>query len=60
MIKQFRQLNRENNLTVIIVTHDQNVARNADRTIVLHDGAVVADTTDFQVSIESLQALEEA
>ncbi|MCA9075540.1 MAG: ABC transporter ATP-binding protein [Planctomycetaceae bacterium] len=60
VIKLFRQLNRENNLTVIIVTHDQNVARNADRTIVLHDGAVVADTTDFQVAIESLQALEEA
>ncbi|MEZ6147253.1 MAG: ABC transporter ATP-binding protein [Planctomycetaceae bacterium] len=38
VIKLIRQLNRENNLTVIIVTHDQNVARNADRTIVLHDG----------------------
>ena len=60
VIKLIRQLNRENNLTVIIVTHDQNVARNADRTIVLHDGAVVADTTDFQVAIESLQAVEEA
>ncbi len=60
VINLFRQLNRENNLTVIIVTHDQNVARNADRTIVLHDGGVVADTTDFQGAIESLQALEEA
>ncbi len=60
VIKLFRQLNRENNLTVIVVTHDPGIARNADRTIVLHDGAVVADTTDFQVAIESLQALEEA
>lgn len=60
VIQLFRQLNRENNLTVIIVTHDQNVARNADRTIVLRDGLIVADTTDFQRAIESLQALEDA
>lgn len=59
VIRLFRDLNRENHLTVIIVTHDQNVARNADRTIVLRDGEVVADTTDFQVALESLQTLED-
>jgi len=59
VIKLFRELNREKHLTVILVTHDQNVARNADRTIVLRDGEVVADTTDFQVALESLQTLED-
>jgi ABC-type lipoprotein export system ATPase subunit len=60
VIGMFRQLNKENHLTVIIVTHDQNIARHADRTVVLWDGEIVADTTDFQMAIESLQALEEA
>ncbi len=59
VIRLFRDLNRENKLTVIIVTHDQNVARNADRTIVLRDGEIVADTTDFQVAVDSLQSLED-
>jgi ABC-type lipoprotein export system ATPase subunit len=60
VIGMFRQLNQENDITVIIVTHDQNIARHADRTVVLWDGEIVADTTDFQAAIESLQALEEA
>ena len=60
VIGMFRQLNRENHLTVIIVTHDQNIARHADRVVVLWDGEIVADTTDFQTAIESLQALENA
>jgi len=60
VIKLFRQLNREKKLTVIIVTHDQNVARNADRVIVMHDGLIVADTHDFEHAMKSLQASESA
>ncbi len=47
VIAMFRQLNDEQGLTVILVTHDQEVARNARRTIVLRDGYIVADTVDF-------------
>ncbi len=60
VIGLFEQLNREQGLTVIIVTHDQNVARHADRTVVLRDGEIVADTTDFDKAIQSLQTLEDA
>jgi ABC-type lipoprotein export system ATPase subunit len=49
----FRELNREG-LTVILVTHDLEVARRANRALVLIDGAVVADTTDFEVAAELL------
>lgn len=49
VIELFRELNKAG-LTVILVTHDQAIARNADRTIVLRDGLVVADTTDFAIA----------
>jgi ABC-type lipoprotein export system ATPase subunit len=54
IISLFRQLNQEQRLTVILVTHDQDVARHARRTIVLRDGQVVADTTDFSMAIAAL------
>lgn len=59
IIELFKTLNREKQLTVILVTHDQDVARNANRTIVLRDGNVVADTTDFDLALKSLHSLQE-
>jgi putative ABC transport system ATP-binding protein len=50
----FRELNESENLTVILVTHDLEVARRAKRALVLIDGEVVADTTDFNVAAEAL------
>jgi lipoprotein-releasing system ATP-binding protein len=37
-----RQLNREQNLTIVMVTHDSRIAAQADRTVTLVDGRVVA------------------
>jgi lipoprotein-releasing system ATP-binding protein len=37
-----RRLNREQNLTIVMVTHDPHIAEQADRTITLVDGRVVA------------------
>lgn len=54
VIALFRELNEEHNLTVILVTHDPNVAKNAKRTIVLRDGEVVEDTTDFPRAMAAL------
>lgn len=58
VIRLFRELNRRNHLTVIVVTHDHVVARQADRVIVMHDGEVLADSTDFDTALRPLQALE--
>ncbi len=60
VIGLFRQLNEEQKITVILVTHDQDVARNAKRTIVLRDGYVVADTPNFAQAIQALHSLAEA
>ena len=56
VIALFRQLNDEQKITVILVTHDQEVARNAKRTIVLRDGYIVADTADFAQALAALQS----
>ena len=37
------QLNREQGTTLLLVTHDQELAANADRQILLRDGRIVAD-----------------
>ena len=56
VIGLFRRLNEEQRITVILVTHDQNIARNAKRTIVLRDGEVVKDTTNFDDALDALNA----
>jgi putative ABC transport system ATP-binding protein len=58
VIGLFRQLNAEQGITLILVTHDQDVARNANRTIVLRDGQVIADTVDFSQALQSLHSHE--
>jgi putative ABC transport system ATP-binding protein len=39
----FQRLNREQGITVILVTHDPDVARYANRNIMIRDGAVAGD-----------------
>ncbi|MGD0897640.1 MAG: ABC transporter ATP-binding protein [Thermoguttaceae bacterium] len=50
----FGQLNREDNITIILVTHDPEIARHARRTIVLGDGQVLCDSTDFSQAAAAL------
>jgi putative ABC transport system ATP-binding protein len=50
----FRELNEVDGLTVILVTHDLDIARRSDRALVLVDGEVVADTSDFDHAAEVL------
>jgi ABC-type lipoprotein export system ATPase subunit len=51
----FRDLNGGEGLTVILVTHDLEIARRARRALVLVDGEVVVDTTDYRKAAEVLQ-----
>jgi ABC-type lipoprotein export system ATPase subunit len=57
VIGLFGKLNAEQALTVILVTHDQDVARHARRVIVLRDGEVVCDTTDLSQAIQALHSV---
>ncbi len=58
IIQLFRQLNTENGITVILVTHDQDVSRAARRIVVLRDGEVVEDTADFARAMQALHGEE--
>jgi putative ABC transport system ATP-binding protein len=59
VIHLFRELNEKEQITVILVTHDQDIAKNARRTIVLRDGRIVADTPDIAQAIEALHVTAE-
>jgi len=54
VIRLFRELNRQGEITIILVTHDQDIARNAQRQLVLRDGRIVEDTTDFDRALRAL------
>ena len=56
IIDLFRGLNEGEGLTIVLVTHDLEVARIARRTLVLVDGEVVADTSDPDVAAEALHS----
>jgi ABC-type lipoprotein export system ATPase subunit len=58
VIQLFRTLNEESGITVILVTHDQDVARSARRVIVLRDGEIVEDTTEFARAMHALHTDE--
>jgi ABC-type lipoprotein export system ATPase subunit len=59
VIELFGSLNQDSGLTVILVTHDQAVARHARRQLVLRDGEIVCDTNDFAAAIAALHAADD-
>lgn len=58
VIALFKELNEEQGITIILVTHDRDVARNAKRTIVMRDGHVVVDTCNFDEALQALNSSE--
>ena len=43
VLRVFKELNREDGITIFLVTHDAEVAAHANRILRIHDGMVVAD-----------------
>jgi ABC-type lipoprotein export system ATPase subunit len=44
VLKIFRQLNEEQGITVILVTHDNSIARHARRIVRIHDGMIEGES----------------
>jgi len=59
VIQLFGELNERDHITIILVTHDPEVAKSAKRQVVLRDGLVVCDTTDSQEAFEALRGSAE-
>ncbi len=55
VVALFRELNEKSGITIILVTHNQRIARDAKRTVVMRDGAIVCDTTDFHLAAQALR-----
>ncbi|MCK9376604.1 MAG: ABC transporter permease [Syntrophobacterales bacterium] len=47
VLQILRQLNEDEGITIILVTHDEDVARHAKRIIRIHDGIIVDDAALF-------------
>ena len=62
ILRLLQQLNREQSITVLIVTHDPFVARHTQRIVRMHDGQIVGDETVGQplVAGESVRPSEAA
>ena len=55
VIRLFGELNERDSITIILVTHDPEVAKAAKRQVVLRDGKIVCDTTDFHQAFDALR-----
>ena len=52
----FRHLNRERGITVVVVTHDMNVAAWSRRVVIFKDGLVMQDRPVEAVVPEAIRA----
>ena len=50
IVSLLRKFNKENNQTVIIITHDEKIALSADRIITIEDGRITRDSGKVEVS----------
>ncbi|MBQ2135370.1 MAG: energy-coupling factor transporter ATPase [Clostridia bacterium] len=59
IINTILKLNREKNITVILITHYMEEAENADRVVVMNDGAIIADSTPKRIfsDVEMLKSV---
>ena len=59
VMKTIKKLNRENGITVVLITHYMDEAALADRTVVMDDGKIVLDGTPKEVfkNVELLKGL---
>lgn len=51
VLKTFERLNRENGHTIILITHEADVAEHADRVLTLRDGRLISDQIIHQPKI---------
>jgi len=54
VLRMFQQLNEKEGITIILVTHDANVARHARRVVRIVDGLITDETAEPDAAIQAL------
>jgi putative ABC transport system ATP-binding protein len=60
IIEELRRLNRETGATIIIVTHNPEIAELTDRTVTVRDGAIVSDQANHRPAHRAQRPSERA
>jgi ABC-type lipoprotein export system ATPase subunit len=60
VLRMFQQLNEEDGITIILVTHDPNVGRHAKRVIHIQDGVIVDGAFSSKAELTPVQTLSAA
>jgi ABC-type lipoprotein export system ATPase subunit len=55
VLHMFQELNAQERITIILVTHDANVARYAGRVVTIHDGVIIDSSFDTRAEKGLLQ-----
>ncbi len=64
VLEIFQRLNRERNLTIVLVTHEPDIGHHAQRMVMFRDGQIVKDTqvenqVDARETLQRLPALQQ-
>ena len=59
VVETVKRLNRETGMTVVLITHHMSEAAQADRVVVMNEGAIIADGTPKEVFVQ-VELLEQA
>ena len=59
ILELFRELNRNDHITIVMVTHEEHIARMSERIIRLEDGVIVSDVSNDPVDPRDEFALAE-
>jgi macrolide transport system ATP-binding/permease protein len=57
IMETLTQLNREHGVTIIVVTHESDIAAYADRTLTMRDGQIVSDAQNPKIGKTAMPAI---